>query len=465
MRRRSCAMHGWKGPAKRNSRRSTQSAVSGRFPWRDCPNAWQAPFRPPPEGDYVSWPLLTDLMPWQHSGVQLKRTWPIAPDEDTLERRWRALLSTPDRAVAFRETDDRLVEGRYSVEPAGAGDSTSIRRAARGRPCPPNTTLRLSVVRPSVHHGRRPADVAASPPAVARPRPETGLSHEPAVARARRRTGGDGLRGGPRSPPFPGRKRQERRPALPVGGRLGSEPPARPARYSGRRIPGGRSPRKDVFAYGLWRARTSRLHGAFRRRARSPRVALAAHQGCAVVRERPRDWREAAPAALLRRALHARRRTTGRGSDAARRVALAAVPGDVDGYPETFRYDASAHTLYVGEGAFAPVSPEVHGFEVSGLKVVASWLGHRMKRSTRRKSSPLDDIRRERWPSAFTTELLELLWVLEKTSRCNPNRRACWTPSSKAAGFAAVDLPVPPAEMRSPPRPRTERDLLQAQRA
>ena len=142
-----------------------------------------------------------------------------------------------------------------------------------------------------------------------------------------------------------------------------------------------------------------------------------------------------------------------------------AVPGDVDGYPETFRYDAPARTLYVGEGAFAPVSPEVHGFEVSGLKVVASWLGHRMKRSTRRKSSPLDDIRRERWPSAFTTELLELLWVLEKTVALQPEQARLLDAVVEGGCFAAVDLPVPPAEMRSPPRPRTERDLLQAQRA
>ena len=68
--------------------------------WQDCPAQWQAPFRPPVTGAYVRWPLLCDLMPWQHSGVQLKRTWPIAPLKETLEQRWEALLRSPDRARA-----------------------------------------------------------------------------------------------------------------------------------------------------------------------------------------------------------------------------------------------------------------------------------------------------------------------------------------------------------------------------
>ena len=77
--------------------------------WQDCPDDWQASFRPAGEGAYFTWPLLTDLMPWQHSGAQFKRTWPIAPDAETLERRWRGLLASQDRAAAFKETRDRKI--------------------------------------------------------------------------------------------------------------------------------------------------------------------------------------------------------------------------------------------------------------------------------------------------------------------------------------------------------------------
>ena len=80
--------------------------------WQDCPTDWQDPFRPTVESSkYFSWPLLTDLMPWQHSGVQLKRTWPIAEDLELLERRWGGLMQAADRAVAFRETGDRIING------------------------------------------------------------------------------------------------------------------------------------------------------------------------------------------------------------------------------------------------------------------------------------------------------------------------------------------------------------------
>ena len=85
--------------------------------WQDCPDDWQASFRPAGKGAYFDWPLLTDLMPWQHSGAQIKRKWPIAPDEETLERRWRALLASPDPrglAESFKETRDRKISSQCS---------------------------------------------------------------------------------------------------------------------------------------------------------------------------------------------------------------------------------------------------------------------------------------------------------------------------------------------------------------
>ena len=99
----------------------------------------------------------------------------------------------------------------------------------------------------------------------------------------------------------------------------------------------------------------------------------------------------------------------------ARRGVPRPVPSDADGYPEAFDYNDVTETLCVGEGEFAPVAPEVYEFEVSGLKVVQSWLKYRMKKGAGRKSSLLDHIRPARWTSQFTTELLELLWVLEAT--------------------------------------------------
>ncbi|MBI4505360.1 MAG: DNA methyltransferase, partial [Chloroflexi bacterium] len=127
------------------------------------------------------------------------------------------------------------------------------------------------------------------------------------------------------------------------------------------------------------------------------------------------------------------------------------VPGDPDGYPDSFHYDDATGTLHVGEGTFQPVAREVFEFEVSGLKVVQSWLRYRMKRGAGKKSSPLDDIRPERWTSEFTTELLELLWVLEATIAGYPEQAKLLEAVIAGPCFRADELPPVPDKMRHPP--------------
>ena len=128
------------------------------------------------------------------------------------------------------------------------------------------------------------------------------------------------------------------------------------------------------------------------------------------------------------------------------------MPGDADGYPETFAYNDETATLHVGAGEFAPVAPELFAFEVSGLKVVQSWLKYRMKKGAGKKSSPLDDIRPTRWTSQFTTELLELLWALEATLAAYPEQAQLLQEVIAGDCFQADELPEVPAEMRKAPR-------------
>ena len=45
--------------------------------WSECVSEWDAPFYAEGAGAYFNWPKATDVFPWQHSGSQLKRTWPI----------------------------------------------------------------------------------------------------------------------------------------------------------------------------------------------------------------------------------------------------------------------------------------------------------------------------------------------------------------------------------------------------
>lgn len=135
-------------------------------------------------------------------------------------------------------------------------------------------------------------------------------------------------------------------------------------------------------------------------------------------------------------------------------------PVGADGtYPERFAYAEERRELHVGDGVFCPVAPEAFSFRVSGLHVVGSWLGYRMSGGAGKKSSPLDDIGPERWPAAFTEELLRLLWVIEHTVALQPAldetldaivaaETSAESPSSLRISLAERSASSPASEMR-----------------
>jgi Type ISP C-terminal specificity domain len=137
--------------------------------------------------------------------------------------------------------------------------------------------------------------------------------------------------------------------------------------------------------------------------------------------------------------------------------AIVAVPDTAD-YPERFSYDEASQTIHVGKGAFGPVAPEVWSFSVSGFEVVRSWLAYRMKEGAGRRSSPLDEIRPERWTPAFTEEFLELLWVLEATVAMYPALESLLGRVVAGPTFAAVELPSPTEAERAAPSAPSESD-------
>ena len=136
------------------------------------------------------------------------------------------------------------------------------------------------------------------------------------------------------------------------------------------------------------------------------------------------------------------------------------VPQDEDGFPTSYSYDEGTQTLHVGKGQFAPVAKEVYEFEVSGLKVVQSWLRYRMRDGAGKKSSLLDGIRPTKWPAAFTIELLELLWVLDATVAGYPEQAELLEAVASGECFKTAELPKAPPGMRKPPKPPAAGGLL-----
>ena len=422
--------------------------------WRDCPEDWHAPFRPAGEGDYFAWPLLTDLMPWQHSGVQLKRTWPIAPDSETLERRWRELLRAADRSEAFRETEDRTVDGAYRVAMMGNDDPTPI------------VDLPSDASVPRVQrYAYRSFDrqyLIADGRLMSRPRPDLWHAHSDRqvylTSLLTQFLGrGPALTACALVPDLHHFSARGAKDVIPLYRTADASEANIPPELLGllSREYGREVTPEDFAAY---------LYGALAQPAFTARFEreLEARQVRVPITKDARlfeDVREAG-ARLLYLHTYGRRfvpEGTGRGvvpNGAAR--CTKAVPGDADGYPEAFAYDDATQTLRVGEGEFAPVAPEVYGFEVSGLKVVQSWLKYRMKQGAGRKSSPLDHIRPARWRSPFTTELLELIWVLEATVAGYPERARLLEAVVSGDCFSADGLPPVPDDLREAPKVRTD---------
>jgi predicted helicase len=66
--------------------------------WTECPVDWRAAFLPAATGGWATYPALDELFIYNGSGVMPGRTWVIAPDRQSLEKRWKKLIGEPDRA-------------------------------------------------------------------------------------------------------------------------------------------------------------------------------------------------------------------------------------------------------------------------------------------------------------------------------------------------------------------------------
>ena len=343
----------------------------GDLDWRECTPEWGAPFFSEETGAFSDWPALTDVFPWQHSGSQLKRTWPIGEAKAVLANRWRSLLEMPANRmrVAFKETRDRKVSGRYP-ELSDANMRASSIAAHFGEPSPP------AIARYSFRSFDRQWVIADS---------RVGDFMRPALWRAHS-------------------KEQVYMTSL-LTKVLGNGPAA---------VVTGDVPDLDCFSgrgakdvIPLWRdAEASQPNIAsglldrislFHETAVGPRSIFAYAYGILAqpaYLEMFWDELEMPPprlpitkdAELFRRVaehgsrllyLHTYGARFGRPDDdgtVPQKEARCTKAVSQERYPTEFTYDPTIQVLRVGDGEFSPVSPEVWNYSVSGLQVVKSWL-------------------------------------------------------------------------------------------
>ena len=416
------------------------------FDWSECTDQWDEPFYPLGTGAYFNWPAVTNIFPWQHSGVQLKRTWPIGETQQILKERWQTFLSQSpsDRATYFRETRDRTVRDLYP-RLIGSGNDSSLATLGPDEPTPEiceyayrsldrHYVLRDARLgdrsRPVLHRGHGDKQIymtslltkvlGTGPGAIA-------TSEIPDL---------DHFCGRGAKDVIPLWRNAEATQTNVTGGLLEAIGAAHGIPVSAETL---FSYVYGILAqpgYGEWFWDQLELP--------PPRLPI--------TKDGALFQRVAEHGARLLYLHTYGKRFAGPGDDGSvpQGAARCTKAVSLQQYPENHFYDPLAKVLRVGDGEFSPVEEQVWNYSVSGFEVIKSWLDRRKLNRSGRRSSPLDEIRPERWE--FTEQLLELLWVLEATIALQPKGEALLKEVCESDLFLSNELPSPTREERQPPR-------------
>ncbi|HEX5270114.1 MAG TPA: type ISP restriction/modification enzyme, partial [Gemmataceae bacterium] len=407
--------------------------------WQDCSTDWRAPFLPAVTGDWASYAALDDLFAYNGSGVQPKRVWVIAPDAESLLRRWKKLIQAP-----VDKKEELFHPTLRDKKPADRHIRSVVRIPLPGYELRPLTIVDEKGPCPTpVRYGFRSFNrqwIIPDPRVITQPNADLWRSFSDRQVYMTALT---------RSSPTSG-------PAVTFSAWIPDLD-----HYNGR---GGR-------VFPLWRdaaATTPNL---------SPNLLefLATHYKTAVTPEDVLAYLAsvaANPAYTarfqsdlaqpgLRIPLTAKPKSFADAVEVGRRVIWlhtfgerfvdakagrppgvprlpkeraptmpkdGAIPGDADSMPDEIGYDATRHRLLIGKGFIDNVPAAVWQYEVSGKRVLTHWFSYRKKNrdrpiiGDRRPPSKLGDIQPGHWLAEYTTELLSVLNVLAYLVELEPKQ-------------------------------------------
>jgi hypothetical protein len=443
--------------------------------WIDCPTDWRAPFLPVSHGAWSTFPALEDFFVYNGSGVMPGRTWIIAPDSDSLEKRWTKLKS-----VSVDKMDDLFQPHLNHEKPGDRHSNKILQDALHGFPVRTKSVAEDSIqIVPPIGYGFRSFDrqwIIPDKRLINRPNPElwecrsncqifaTALSRTSPLSGPGLTFTGDvpdldhykGSFGGRVFPLWRDGKAQQ--PNLPPSLR-----PHLSEKYAASKNA------EDLMAYIAAVAAHPAYTAKFQDDLSTPglRIPLtadsklfteAAEFGRRVLwlhtfGERMIDPKRGRPAGPPR--LPAASTPT--------IPKAGAISSEPDEMPDSISYDAGKHRLLVGHGFIEKVPLAVWQYEVSGKQVLLQWFSYRKKHrerpiiGDRRPPSPLGDIQPDHWLPEYTTELLNVLNVLGLLVDLEPMQadlleRICAGPlisgaELKAAG--ALEVPAVPKKPKN----------------
>jgi len=443
----------------REKKLATLDAIASNsdLKWEAVSSDWQAQFKPVSANEFDQWLSITDLFPWQNNGVQCKRTWPIAPTKELLETRWKELLRSSDTAAAMKESGDRTI----SLEQIDLFDSKKILPALK-------TLSKDEKIQTIVKYSYRSFDrqyLLADNRLISRPRPPLWLVHGDKqiylTSLITKPLGnGPALTACAHIPDLDHFSNRGAKDIVPLyRDAAASQPNMLPGLLELLNKAYGQKIAPEDFAgyvYGILAQPEYTRRFADELASKEVRVPLTKDKKLfAKVSEFGKEliWLHTYGERLQDADHPAGQIPKGKAQ------CTKAVSDQENKYPNEFKYDETTKKILVGDGEFAPVPLAVWEFEVSGLKVVQSWLGYRMRERSGKKSSPLDDIRPRVWTREFTRELLELLWVLEITVAGYPKQQLLLEAVLESDLFTEAELPAVPDEAREAPKLKRSRNM------
>jgi hypothetical protein len=393
--------------------------------WTDGPSEWRAPFLPELVGKWSDFVPLPNLFTWSTSGVKTHRRWPIAPDTDSLHRRWTRLKSETtldEKSRLFSPDRDRDLNrvvsvdlGPYRVRQMSVSKDrgsvmSPVRYAFRSfdrQWIIPDHRL-LSMARPklwSLDSARQTYLTALDASS-----PTSG----PAVSFTALVPDQDHYKGS-----FGGR-------VYPLWADVNaSQPNFRRAVFELlAESYGAPVSAEDVFAY----VAALMAHPAFTARFAKDlvrpglRVPLTAHAKFfaeAVALGREVVWLHCYGDRFVDPAAGRPKGPPRMPKEKAPRIpAAGSIPPAPEPLPERIDHDAAKQRLMVGKGFIENVTPAMRNYEISGKNVIDQWFSYRRRDRTkpiigeRRPPSPLEKIQPDGWLAEYTTDLLDLLNVL-----------------------------------------------------
>jgi len=397
--------------------------------WTGCPTEWRAPFLPASHGAWAGFPTLEELFIYNGSGVMPGRTWVIAPDQESLVKRWQTLKSAPTKTM------DDLFHPHLNGEELGDRHSKKVlKEALHGFPVRTKSVAEdQDPMIPPVEYGFRSFDrqrIIPDKRLINRPNPDLWAARS--AAQVFLTAPSD------RSPSFG--------PALTFtalvpdlhhyagrGGRAfplwrdnkALDPNVPPALipFLKQKI-GEPADLEELLAYIAAVAAHPAYTAKFQADLSTPGLRIPLTADAKIFKEATELGRRViwlhTFGERMTDASHGRPPGPPRLSPerAPRIPKEGAISCEKDQMADVIDYDASKQRLLIGHGFIENVPPAVWDYEVSGKQVLVQWFSYRRKNrerpiiGDRRPPSKLGDIQPDHWLPEYTTELINVLNVL-----------------------------------------------------